>query len=62
MGESFIVTGRSTFDWLAVYNHDYPLEDLDKQLSLGLLRQPLGPLIFYMITVSARGSLRLHDK
>ena len=62
MGESFIVTARSIFDWLAVYNHDYPLEDLDKQLSLGLLRQPLGPLILCMITVSARGSLRLHDK
>ena len=56
MGESLIVTGSSTFDWLAVYNHDYPLEDLDKQLSLGLLRRPLGPLILYMITVSAKAT------
>ena len=62
MGESFIVTGRSTFDWPAVYGHDYPLEDLDKQISLGLLRQPLEPLIFDMITVSASGSLLLDNK
>ena len=27
--ESFVVTNRFTVDWLAVYDHNYTLEDFD---------------------------------